>query len=172
LKFEWSEDKNRLNIQNHQLDFEEAKEVFDDPLHISRLDFRFDYFEERWITLGLTNKQKILVVANLFFDENGEEIIRIISARKANPKERKFYTLKEYPVSNIKDREKHDDFELKDDYDFSDGVRGRFYKPKKIPTTLRLDNDIILYFKKRASEEKVPYQTLINALLRKELQSV
>jgi predicted DNA binding CopG/RHH family protein len=75
-------------------------------------------------------------------------------------------------MSNIKDREKYDDFEMKDDYDFSDGVRGRFYKPKKIPTTLRLDNDIILYFKKRASEEKVPYQTLINALLRKELQNV
>ena len=56
--------------------------------------------------------------------------------------------------------------------DFSDGARGRFYKPKKILITLRLDNDIILYFKKRASEEKVPYQTLINALLRKELQSV
>ena len=91
VKFEWSKDKNKLNIQNHQIDFEEAKEVFDDPLHISRLDFRFDYFEERWITLGLTNKQKILVVANLFFDENGEEIIRIISARVANPKERKFY---------------------------------------------------------------------------------
>ncbi len=75
-------------------------------------------------------------------------------------------------MSNIKDREKYDDFELKEDYDFSDGVRGRFYKPKKIPTTLRLDNDIILYFKKRASEEKVPYQALINALLRKELQKV
>jgi predicted DNA binding CopG/RHH family protein len=73
-------------------------------------------------------------------------------------------------MNNIKDRTKHDDFELEDDYDFSDGVRGRFYKPKKIPTTLRLDNDIILYFKKRASEEKVPYQTLINALLRKEFQ--
>ena len=75
-------------------------------------------------------------------------------------------------MSNIKQREKFDDYEMEDSYDFSGGVRGRFYKPKKIPTTLRLDNDIILYFKKRASEEKVPYQTLINALLRKELQSV
>lgn len=36
-------------------------------------------------------KKHILVVANMFFDENGEEIIRIISARKANPKERSFY---------------------------------------------------------------------------------
>ncbi len=75
-------------------------------------------------------------------------------------------------MSSIKEREKFDDFELKDDYDFSGGTRGRFYKPKKVPTTLRLDNDIILYFKKLASEQKVPYQTLINALLRKELQGL
>ena len=75
-------------------------------------------------------------------------------------------------MSNIKDREKYDNYEMLDNYDFSDGIRGRFYKPKKIPTTLRLDNDIILYFKKLASEKKVPYQTLINALLRKELQKV
>jgi len=75
-------------------------------------------------------------------------------------------------MSNIKDREKFDEYEIKEDYDFSGGARGRFYKPKKVPTTLRLDNDIILYFKKKASEQKVPYQTLINAYLRKELQEV
>jgi len=75
-------------------------------------------------------------------------------------------------MSNIKDREKFDNYEMQDEYDFSGGTRGRFYKPKKIPTTLRLDDDIILYFKKRASEEKVPYQTLINAFLRKELKVV
>ena len=75
-------------------------------------------------------------------------------------------------MSNIKDREKYDDYEMLDDYDFSDGIRGRFYEPKKIPVSLRLDNDIVLYFKKLASEQKVPYQTLINALLRKKLQEV
>lgn len=75
-------------------------------------------------------------------------------------------------MSNIKQREKFDDYEVQDEYDFSDGVRGRFYEPKKIPVSLRLDNDIILFFKKLASEKKVPYQTLINAFLRKELQSV
>jgi len=75
-------------------------------------------------------------------------------------------------MSNIKRREKFDEFEMEDEYDFSGGTRGRFYKPKKVPTTLRLDNDIILYFKKLASEKKVPYQSLINALLRKELQTV
>ena len=59
-----------------------------------------------------------------------------------------------------------------EEYDFSGGVRGRFYEPKKIPVSLRLDNDIVLFFKKLASEQKVPYQTLINALLRKKLQEV
>ena len=75
-------------------------------------------------------------------------------------------------MSNIKDREKYDDYEMLDDYDFSGGVRGRFYEPKKIPVSLRLDNDIVLFFKKLASEQKVPYQTLINSLLRKKLQEV
>jgi len=91
LKFEWSDEKNRLNIQKHNISFEEAKEVFLDPMQISKLDYRFDYFEERWITLGSTTKEKILVVANMFFDEDGKEIIRIISARVANQKERIFY---------------------------------------------------------------------------------
>ena len=75
-------------------------------------------------------------------------------------------------MSNIKEREKFDDYEMLDDYDFSGGIRGRFYEPKKIPVSLRLDNDIVLYFKKLASEQKVPYQTLINTILRKKLQEV
>jgi len=49
-------------------------------------------------------------------------------------------------MSNIKEREKFDDYEMLDEYDFSDGIRGRFYEPKKIPLSLRLDNDIVLYF--------------------------
>ena len=91
MKFEWSDEKNELNIKKHHIGFEEAKEVFLDPMHISKLDHRFDYFEERWITLGTTTQEKILVVANMFFDEDGKEIIRIISARRANQIERIFY---------------------------------------------------------------------------------
>lgn len=91
MKYEWNQTKNSLNIQKHSVSFEEAVEVFNDPLQISKLDKRFNYFEERWITLGTTSKQTILVVANLFFTEGGEEIIRIISARKANEKEKDRY---------------------------------------------------------------------------------
>ncbi len=91
MNFEWDETKNRINQEKHGVSFEEAKEVFDDALQISKLDHRFNYFEERWITLGATKKEKLLVVANLFFTDEGEEIIRIISARKANNHERKTY---------------------------------------------------------------------------------
>ena len=91
MKYEWNEEKNKLNQDKHGISFEEAKEVFEDALHISKLDHRFSYFEERWITLGSTSKHKVLVVANLFFTDDGEEIIRIISARKANKQERNTY---------------------------------------------------------------------------------
>ena len=91
MKYEWDENKNKLNQQKHGISFEEAKEVFEDALQISRLDQRFNNFEERWITVGTTSQYKVLVVANLFFTDDGEEIIRIISARKANKRERESY---------------------------------------------------------------------------------
>lgn len=91
MKFEWDEQKSLMNVRKHGVSFELAKEVFADPLHIARLDYRYSYFEERWITLGSTKSSQILVVANVFFTDEGEEVIRIISAREANRKERSFY---------------------------------------------------------------------------------
>ncbi len=66
----------------------------------------------------------------------------------------------------MKPSEDKDKFELKKEYDFSKGIRGRFYRPKKISTSLRIDDDILLYFKKLAGEKKIGYQTLINNALR------
>jgi uncharacterized protein (DUF4415 family) len=67
---------------------------------------------------------------------------------------------------------KQPDFELKKEYDFSKGVRGRFYRPKKISTTVRLDNDILLFLKKLATEKKTGYQTLMNSVLREYINSI
>jgi len=91
MRFEWDPIKDSKNQKKHGVSFSEAREVFDDPLHLSILDGRYSYFEERWISLGQTKKSQILVVANLFFDSNGEEVIRIISAREATLNERKQY---------------------------------------------------------------------------------
>ena len=63
-------------------------------------------------------------------------------------------------------KKSNESYEMLDEYDFTDGVRGRFYQPKKISTSLRLDDDVILFFKKKASEEKIGYQTLMNMALR------
>lgn len=73
-------------------------------------------------------------------------------------------------MKSAEERAKFDNFELEDNYDFTNGVRGRFYKPKKVPTSMRLDNDILLFLKKEASEKKIAYQTLINNLLREHMQ--
>lgn len=91
MKFEWNDDKNEKNKIKHGISFEEAKEIFLDPLHIAIVDERFSYFEERWITIGQTLKNKIVVAANIYFNAEGEEIIRIISARQATSHERRQY---------------------------------------------------------------------------------
>ena len=69
-------------------------------------------------------------------------------------------------MRTLEQRAELDDFEMEDNYDFSTGVRNRFYQAKKVSTTIRLDNDILLFLKKKASEDHIGYQTLINSLLR------
>ena len=91
MRFEWDERKNQINIMKHNVTFEEAREVFDDPLHLAILNDRYSYFEERWITMGQSGNQRLLVVVNLYFDDNAEEVIRIISAREATVYEQRQY---------------------------------------------------------------------------------
>ncbi len=91
MKFMWDENKNISNKEKHGVSFEQARDVFSDPFQLSILDERFSYFDERWITVGNTNDNYILVVVHLYFDDDGEEIIRVISARNATTHERRQY---------------------------------------------------------------------------------
>lgn len=72
------------------MSFELACLVFEDPWHLSIQD-RHEDGEERWQTLGLVNSLVVLLVAHTYHNDNGEEVIRIISARKATPHERRSY---------------------------------------------------------------------------------
>ena len=56
---------------------------------------------------------------------------------------------------------------MKREYNFKTGVRGKFFRPKKVQKTLRLDPDVLGYYVKLSHEEGIPYQTLINLTLRK-----
>ena len=69
-------------------------------------------------------------------------------------------------------KKSNDDYAMKKEYDFSHGTRGRFYSPKKISTTIRLDDDVLLYLKKLARIKKIKYQTLLNSVLRDYIEKV
>jgi uncharacterized DUF497 family protein len=88
--FEWDERKNQKNRLKHRVSFETAQEVFDDPRAVSFLEGVFED-EERWQTLGQVGGVVILIVVHTLRQEAGEEIVRIISARKATPRERSIY---------------------------------------------------------------------------------
>jgi hypothetical protein len=88
--FEWDERKNRRNDQKHRIRFELAALAFDDPWALIRRDELYVH-EERWITLGAVGPLLVLVVVHTTWEQEDEEIIRIISAREANPSERAVY---------------------------------------------------------------------------------
>lgn len=91
----WDSEKDALNRAKHGVGFETAALVFDDPFHMSVMDRIVDN-EERWRTMGQVGGLLVLIVAHTYMEHDGEETIRIISARKATRLERKRYEEKNY----------------------------------------------------------------------------
>lgn len=90
MRFEWDSSKAEKNLKAHKLSFELATYVFDDPCHCSRQD-RVVGGEPRWQTIGLVGNVALILVAHTVRVDEEEEIIRIISARKAESHERRAY---------------------------------------------------------------------------------
>lgn len=89
-EFEWDVNKAKSNLRKHGIRFEDAVLVFDDPHHLSMQD-RYENGEYRWQTIGLVHGIVVILVVHTIRFESGEEIMRIISARKADRKERNRY---------------------------------------------------------------------------------
>ncbi len=90
LRFEWDARKNRLNQRNHRVSFEEAETVFSDEHALLIADPDHSEEEERFILLGFSARLRMLVVCHCYREE--DEVIRIISARKADRSERAQYS--------------------------------------------------------------------------------
>jgi uncharacterized DUF497 family protein len=85
--FEWDRRKAEANLRKHEISFEEAQTIFTDPLAITLPDPDHSEDEERFVEIGMSDSQRVLVVG---YTERGQRI-RLINARKASARERKQY---------------------------------------------------------------------------------
>lgn len=86
MEFEWDDVKAAINLTRHGVDFQDAIHAFLDPFRLELEDTRYDYGESRFRLLGEVNGVLLAVI----FTER-EEVIRLISARVAEPNERRIY---------------------------------------------------------------------------------
>ena len=86
MRFEWDAEKAEQNFKKHKVSFDEAKTVFNDPLFVIFADPDHSYEEERFIIMGESDQNRLLVVS---YTERPPT--RLISARSATRKERKKY---------------------------------------------------------------------------------
>lgn len=89
MRFDWDELKNQSNFKKHSVWFEEAQTLWADTSSVEFLDPEHGDGEERFIRVGHSTNSRILLV--VFCERESGNTIRIISARKATPKERKQY---------------------------------------------------------------------------------
>jgi uncharacterized DUF497 family protein len=92
MDFDWDNNKDQSNITKHGISFEEAIAIFDDPNILTFEDVRFNYGETRFVSIGqitiITQEKKVIIVV---IHTQRNQAIRLISARKANERERKRY---------------------------------------------------------------------------------
>ena len=90
--FEWDAKKARLNLEKHKVGFDEAQTVFADPLLVTFPDELHSETEDRFVSIGMLTRERVLLVVHTERNETVESIvIRIISCRKATRSERKIY---------------------------------------------------------------------------------
>jgi uncharacterized DUF497 family protein len=88
-KFLWDSDKARRNLNKHDVAFEDAELVWSDPFLLVGFD-RIEEGEERWHALGMSAGVVLLLVVHTYPGED-DDVVRIVSARKATKNERKAY---------------------------------------------------------------------------------
>ena len=91
IRFEWDPAKARTNQRKHGVTFEEAANLFDDPYALFEQDRTDETGETRWRAVGMAGALILLLVVHTIREEDQEEVIRLISARRATRKERNRY---------------------------------------------------------------------------------
>jgi uncharacterized DUF497 family protein len=87
MQFDWDKNKAERNLSKHEVSFEEAKTVFDDPLYVDFYGPEHSESEERYLIVGESDRGRLLIVS---YTERGD-VIRLISAREVTQTEREAY---------------------------------------------------------------------------------
>jgi uncharacterized protein len=89
MRFAWNAQKAGTNLRKHHISFEEACTIFADPSILTMHDEEHSSSEDRWVSLGASFQARILVVVHTWPEpvDNDEELVRLISARRANKRE-------------------------------------------------------------------------------------
>ncbi len=92
FQFEWDETKAAANVRKHNISFELASTIFNDPRILAVADTTHSEYEERWFSIGVANNRSLLSVAYLW-DQVAPDLIkiRLITARKATTREIQYY---------------------------------------------------------------------------------
>lgn len=85
MKFEWDENKRKLNLAKHGIDFKDAQQIFD-GITFTFQDERYNYGEDRYITVGVL-RGTVVIAAHT----ESDDVIRLISIRKATKNEQKLF---------------------------------------------------------------------------------
>jgi hypothetical protein len=133
--------------------FEEAMNVFGDPLACSILDPDRGAGEERWITLGQTSTGNLLLVVHTWVDIDSERSAVRIPKRGS-------------PVSRGSNT-------MRDEYDFSNAERGKFHRADALLVPpVHLEAEVLAFLRARAEARGVSLSELVNALLKKDIELI
>jgi uncharacterized DUF497 family protein/uncharacterized protein (DUF4415 family) len=181
IRFEWDPAKAEANERKHSITFDDAMHVFDDPYALFEQDREDEWGEMRWQAVGIVGRVMVLVVVHTIREDDQDEIVRLISARRATRRSdpvmskvvRK--TLAESPITRARKRKlarmaQKPDSEidlsdippLKESF-WKNAIRNPFYRPVKQQLTVRLDADVVAWLRCQGRG----YQTRLNNVLRK-----
>jgi len=163
-QFAWDKEKAAANRTKHGVAFEVAATVFRDELALSIYDEDHSAEEERWITIGTAKTGELLLVVHTFEELTLQEtMIRIISAREPTRQERLDY---QGPVTGVHET-------MKDQYDFSKGVRGKFgRKDALLRIPIYLEPEVLRFLSERAKAQGIEVGELVNELLKRDIEMI
>ena len=157
--FEWDAQKEASNIKKHGITFDQAKHVFSDPMALTIFDPDSSSIDEdRWVTIGQSDGHFYLVVVHTYNNDNNAVRVRLISARAATKHEVNYYE-RGYVT-------------MREDYDFSNGERGKFYQHNAVVNTpIYLDHEVEEYLAAKADDEGLNLNQIVNNLLKQTMES-